>query len=267
MVGDSPFEADEDEELFQQILHAKVQFPRDISPAALSFIDQLLNRDPITRLGCSKTGMADIKKHAFFAGLDWTKLAARQIQPPFKPTIKDPRKAECFDDEFTQEVAELTPIDQGLVRQIEQAEFKGFSFVNPKGTFSKLVEAALGGADAPEPTINKNDLRQFAWYRPQLGRGDVVALLKGRATGAFCVRDSASQPGCYALSVSVSPKADKLWTGLITPTDDGRGGVKYRLFVKQKFDTVADLIEFYHANACVTIDKGKREVVLKDIQL
>ena len=133
-----------------------------------------------------------------------------------------------------------------------------------------IADRALTGSDwclqsgvVPDARWLVHPLR----YRPQLGRGDVVALLKGKATGAFCVRDSASQPGCYALSVSVSPKADKLWTGLITPTDDGRGGVKYRLFVKQKFDTVADLIEFYHSNACVTIDKGKREVVLKDVQL
>lgn len=265
LVGDSPFDADEDEELFQQILHAKVQFPREMSPAAQSFVDQLLNRDPVTRLGCKKGGKEEIKRHAFFAGLDWDKLAKRQLPPPFKPTIKDPKKAECFDDEFTQEDAVLTPIDQRLVVQIEQSEFKGFSFVNPKGVFHALVDQA--GGDAPEPVINKNDLRQFSWYRPNLGRQDVVSLLKGRAAGAFCVRDSASQPGCYALSVSVSPKADKLWTGLITPTDDGRGGVKFRLFVKQKFDTVADLIDYYHQNACVTIDKGKREVVLKDVSM
>lgn len=65
--------------------------------------------------------------------------------------------------------------------------------------------------------------------------------------------------------MSVSPKADKLWTGLITPTDNGRGGVKYRLFVKQKFDSVIELITYYHKNPCVTIDKGKREVTLEDV--
>lgn len=71
--------------------------------------------------------------------------------------------------------------------------------------------------------------------------------------------------GCYALSVSVSPKADKLWTGLITPTDDGKGGTRYRLFVKQKFASIAELIKYYHTSPCVTIDKGKREVMLVDV--
>ena len=39
----------------------------------------------------------------------------------------------------------------------------------------------------------------------------------------------------------------------------------HRLFVKQKFDSVAELIEYYHTHPCVTIDKGKREVVLEDV--
>jgi hypothetical protein len=107
---------------------------------------------------------------------------------------------------------------------MDQGEFNGFSFVQ-RGAFGMDD----GGADDAGPVARDvHDLSQYTWYRPHLGRTEVVSLLKGQASGAFCVRDSASQPGCYALSVSVSPKADKLWTGLITPTDNGRGGVKYR---------------------------------------
>jgi len=263
MVGDSPFEADDDEELFSQILTSVVQYPPKLDPSAKAFIDQLLDRNPKTRLGCGAGGKEKIMQHPFFKDIDWAKLEKREVEPPFKPDVKNPKKAECFDDEFTQEAAVLTPADPGLVAQIEQKEFEGFSFVNKKGIFGSSEKDS--GADEPAPTRDINDLTQYGWYRPQLGRQDVVTLLKGKASGAFCVRDSASQPGCYALSVSVSPKADKLWTGLITPTDDGRGGVKYRLFVKQKFASVAELIAYYHKNACVTIDKGKREVKLEDI--
>eukprot|EP00041_Stephanoeca_diplocostata_P023403 m.574780 g.574780 ORF g.574780 m.574780 type:complete len:780 (-) comp22283_c0_seq2:640-2979(-) len=261
LVGDSPFEADDDEELFSQILTSKVQYPAKLPPPARAFVDELLNRDPKTRLGCGPRGKDDIQKHAFFAGLNWDKLNKREIKPPFVPDIKNPKKAECFDDEFTNEAAVLTPIDMKMVNALEQTAFGGFSFVNQNGAFGS--GSVPSGGD--EPARNINDLTQYDWYRPELGRMDVVTLLKGRDTGAFCVRDSASQPGCYALSVSVSPKAEKLWTGLITPTDDGHGGLKYRLFVKQKFDSVAELIAFYHSNACVTIDRGKREVVLRDV--
>jgi hypothetical protein len=48
------------------------------------------------------------------------------------------------------------------------------------------------------------------------------------------------------------------------PTEPAR---RYRLFVKQKFDSIPDLIDFYHSSPCVTIDRGKREVVLKDVSL
>lgn len=115
------------------------------------------------------------------------------------------------------------------------------------------------------------DLQQYAWYRPQLDRAGVVQLLKDKAAGAFCVRESASQPGCFSLSVSVSPEmrshgAGNLWHGLITPTpsDDGKGGTRYRLFVKQKFDNIPDLIHFYHSNPCVTSING--EFSLVDVQ-
>jgi len=261
LVGDSPFEADEDDELFDQICNAPLEWPAKLDPSAKDFVNRLLDRNPTTRIGCGPTGKADIQRHAFFSGMDWGKMAKRQIPPPFKPDIKNPKKAECFDEEFTDEPSIITPIDKAFVAQIEQAEFDGFSFVNATGLLAHRGGADMGAA----PVVNKRDLRQFPWYQPQLNRSDVVRLLKGKAAGAFCVRESASQPGCFALSVSVSPKADKLWTGLITPTDDGKGGERYRLFVKQKFDNIPDLIKFYHTSPCVTIDQGRREVCLVDV--
>jgi hypothetical protein len=78
--------------------------------------------------------------HAFFAdapfGRNWETLAARAVKPPFKPKIKDPKKAECFDEEFTEESATITPIDAAFVNQIEQSEFNGFSFVNAQGALA-----------------------------------------------------------------------------------------------------------------------------------
>ena len=61
----------------------------------------------------------------------------------------------------------------------------------------------------------------------------------------------------------MADSTDKLSMGLITPT--GKDGDKYRLFVKQKFDTIPDLIQFYHSSPCVTIDQGRREVCLVDV--
>jgi hypothetical protein len=37
----------------------------------------LLCKNASSRLGCGKTGAADIKAHAFFDGLDWVQLEVR----------------------------------------------------------------------------------------------------------------------------------------------------------------------------------------------
>ena len=44
---------------------------------------------------------------------------------------KSKTDANNFDKDFTSEEPTLTPIDQAVVRAINQEEFRGFSFVNP----------------------------------------------------------------------------------------------------------------------------------------
>merc|ERR1712146_751165 len=105
-------------------------------------------------------------QHAFFQSLNWDKLSRREIKPPFVPNIKNPKKAECFDDEFTSEAAVLTPIDMGRVNAIEQSEFKGFSFVNSKGAFGSSDASGADMSVAASPVKNVNDLTQYSWYRP-----------------------------------------------------------------------------------------------------
>ena len=106
-------------------------------------------------------------------------------------------------------------------------------------------------------------LDEYMWYQPTRGKSEVARLLKGTARGTFCVRKSTSQQGCFALAVSVSPKAAKPWWGLITPT-----GCQYKLqflrSYKNCFDTVPDLIRYYRANPCALINyHGKREFELR----
>lgn len=39
------------------------------------------------RLGCTTSGEQSILDHPFFREMDWIKLEARQVLPPFKPKI------------------------------------------------------------------------------------------------------------------------------------------------------------------------------------
>jgi len=53
-------------------------------PSLLTF-NQLLEKDPSRRLGAG--GSVEIKKHLFFKSIDWDKIYAKEIEPPFKPAL------------------------------------------------------------------------------------------------------------------------------------------------------------------------------------
>jgi novel protein kinase C epsilon type len=45
---------------------------------------------------------------------------------------KNRTDANNFDKDFTSEEPVLTPVDQAIVKAINQEEFRGFSYVNPE---------------------------------------------------------------------------------------------------------------------------------------
>ncbi|XP_026468238.1 protein kinase C-like [Ctenocephalides felis] len=129
MAGQPPFEADNEDDLFESILHDDVLYPVWLSKEAVSILKGFMTKNAAKRLGC----MGDetqIRNHVFFKDLDWEALEQRRVRPPFKPKIKSPRDALNFDTDFTREEPVLTPVPQDVLRCINQEEFRGFSFVN-----------------------------------------------------------------------------------------------------------------------------------------
>lgn len=67
------------------ILFQKVNFPSNISAAAQDLVTKLLDVNDKCRIGAGPQGIAEIKKHEFFQGIDWDLLEQKQIIPPYQP--------------------------------------------------------------------------------------------------------------------------------------------------------------------------------------
>ncbi|KAJ0176818.1 hypothetical protein K1T71_007997 [Dendrolimus kikuchii] len=123
LVGQPPFDGEDEEELFAAITDNSVSYPKTLSK---------VSHNPQKRLGCGARGEEDVRTHPFFRRIDWARIEARDVQPPFKPKIKHRKDVSNFDKQFTQEKTELTPTDKLFMMNLDQTEFMGFSFLNPE---------------------------------------------------------------------------------------------------------------------------------------
>lgn len=135
MCGLPPFYSKNIKAMYQKILSDKLRFPKGVPAAAQEFFIGLLDRNPKTRLG-SKDGAAEVKRSAFFQGIDWTLLNEKKIEPPFKPTTKGGKMDTTnVDPEFLKEQAQesLMPVSQLAGSQAEKS-FPGFTYDENEST-------------------------------------------------------------------------------------------------------------------------------------
>uniref|UniRef100_A0A0N5BJD1 non-specific serine/threonine protein kinase n=1 Tax=Strongyloides papillosus TaxID=174720 RepID=A0A0N5BJD1_STREA len=137
MCGRLPFYSKDHEKLFELILSGNLRFPSKLSSEARVLLSNLLIKDPNARLGGGPEDAKEIICQDFFKPIDFERLYRKEIEPPFKPALKNEQDTSYFDIEFTREAVQLTPpaARKGALPTLEEAEelqdnFVQFSFHN-----------------------------------------------------------------------------------------------------------------------------------------
>uniref|UniRef100_A0A8C9TEY3 Protein kinase C n=1 Tax=Scleropages formosus TaxID=113540 RepID=A0A8C9TEY3_SCLFO len=125
LIGQSPFHGHDEEQLFQSIRTDNPFYPRWLSRDAHDILVKLFVREPEQRLGVK----GNVRQHRFFMAVDWTALENRQVQPPFRPTVRSPSDCSNFDREFINEKPRLSCADRALINSVDQTVFCNFSFL------------------------------------------------------------------------------------------------------------------------------------------
>ena len=125
LTGYLPFNIPKGGKISPKIFEVPVKFPKNISDNEIDLIKKLLTLNPKKRIGHGETDANDIKKHPYFNGVDWNKYLKKEIQPPFKPKLKNDLDLRYFDKAFTDESIN---VKQQVPRSRVQSDYFGFTY-------------------------------------------------------------------------------------------------------------------------------------------
>ena len=147
LVGYPPFFSDEPSITCQKIMHWRKTFniPAEarLSPASTDILKRLICETD-NRLG--RNGVAEIKAHPFFKGVDWE--AMRELKAPYIPTITSEVSNENF-DQFDEEDPFHRAIDnkrKGGNRKVDM-NFVGYTYKADVEAEKSMLVNVLKGLD------------------------------------------------------------------------------------------------------------------------
>lgn len=74
--------------IYENILKGKIKYPAYIVPEAQDLLQRLITADLTKRLGNLYGGSADVKSHPWFHEVTWDRLARKDIDAPYTPSVK-----------------------------------------------------------------------------------------------------------------------------------------------------------------------------------
>jgi serine/threonine protein kinase len=122
LVGLPPFYSKDVQLMYKKILTTELKPPSNVSQEACSLLFALLQRDPARRIQEAR----QIKAHPWFRGIDWDKLLAKEVPPPYVPPVKGKEEVTMIADEFKEQKVEMTQNSATMLSDVQQALFRDF---------------------------------------------------------------------------------------------------------------------------------------------
>ena len=88
LVGIPPFYSKKKDELFRNIVSQELKVPFYMSHEVEDLLRKLLDREPSKRIGAGSEDAEEIKRHPWFAGVDWEAVYARKLKVPREKEVK-----------------------------------------------------------------------------------------------------------------------------------------------------------------------------------
>ncbi|XP_060069915.1 serine/threonine-protein kinase Sgk1-like [Ylistrum balloti] len=137
MYGLPPFYSRDTAEMYDNILYKPLRLRTNVSAAARSILEGLLQKEKEKRLGCQQDFM-EVKSHEFFKDLNWDELDEKKMKPPYNPNVSGQLDLKHFDPEFVREpvpasVGKSMGTSKLVSASVMEADsmFQGFSYVPP----------------------------------------------------------------------------------------------------------------------------------------
>ncbi|KAG1691259.1 hypothetical protein DVH05_027121 [Phytophthora capsici] len=124
----------------QRILYQPVRYPNNMSPELKSLLVALLEKRQEDRLGY-RGGIADIKSHEFFKGIDWDQVLKRQLTPPLVPGPPGDNLVANFDPHFTDQPHSIYAPEE--LASCFERDFAGFDYVRPLSSSECNARASM----------------------------------------------------------------------------------------------------------------------------
>uniref|UniRef100_A0A8I5TBM7 Ribosomal protein S6 kinase n=1 Tax=Pongo abelii TaxID=9601 RepID=A0A8I5TBM7_PONAB len=129
LTGAPPFTGENRKKTIDNILKCKLNLPPYLTQEARGLLKKLLKRNAASHLdGPGDAG--EMQAHPFFRHINWEKLLAQKVEPPFKPVLQSEEDVSQFDSKFTRQTPVDSPDDAALSESANQV-FLGFTYVAP----------------------------------------------------------------------------------------------------------------------------------------